>query len=188
MSQPDLQGAEAGDWVQSDGQCFNPSCLLNAVTTQWGFLVNDHADVLGSGAVCSMERQPQSYAFGTFLDLALCISSFDWYCSVSSLMIISYSTFLSYYRELSNLRGIMGTPSVCTHLSEIRAVLFWIICPLINEVCTNSGWFLSDLNGSPPLGFKHRVPREFPGHPLVRTWCFHCWGPGSIPGGGTKNP
>ena len=29
---------------------------------------------------------------------------------------------------------------------------------------------------------------EFPGGPVVRTLCFHCWGPGSIPGQGTKIP
>ena len=29
---------------------------------------------------------------------------------------------------------------------------------------------------------------EFPGGPVVRTWCSHCWGPGSIPGLGTKIP
>ena len=28
--------------------------------------------------------------------------------------------------------------------------------------------------------------RDFPGNPLVRTECFHCQGPGSIPGWGTK--
>ena len=28
--------------------------------------------------------------------------------------------------------------------------------------------------------------REFPGVPVVGTLCFHCWGPGSIPGQGTK--
>ena len=28
--------------------------------------------------------------------------------------------------------------------------------------------------------------REFPGGPVVRTLRFHCWGPGSIPGWGTK--
>ena len=28
--------------------------------------------------------------------------------------------------------------------------------------------------------------REFPGSPVVRTRCFHCQGPGSIPGQGTK--
>ena len=27
---------------------------------------------------------------------------------------------------------------------------------------------------------------EFPGGPVVRTWRFYCWGPGSIPGWGTK--
>ena len=27
---------------------------------------------------------------------------------------------------------------------------------------------------------------EFPGGPGVGTWCFHCGGPGSIPGEGTK--
>ena len=29
---------------------------------------------------------------------------------------------------------------------------------------------------------------EFPGSPVVRTRCFHCWGPGSVPGGGTRIP
>ena len=29
---------------------------------------------------------------------------------------------------------------------------------------------------------------KFPGDPVVRTQCFHCQGPGSIPGQGTKNP
>ena len=28
--------------------------------------------------------------------------------------------------------------------------------------------------------------REFPGGPVVKTWCFHCHGPGSIPSQGTK--
>ena len=27
---------------------------------------------------------------------------------------------------------------------------------------------------------------EFPGGPVVRTPCFDCWDPGSIPGQGTK--
>ena len=30
--------------------------------------------------------------------------------------------------------------------------------------------------------------QEFPGYPVVRTWCFHCQGPGSIPSRGTNNP
>ena len=30
--------------------------------------------------------------------------------------------------------------------------------------------------------------REFPGGPVVRTQCFHCWGLGSIPGWQTKIP
>ena len=29
---------------------------------------------------------------------------------------------------------------------------------------------------------------EFPGSPAVRTQCSHCWGPGSIPGQGTRIP
>ena len=28
--------------------------------------------------------------------------------------------------------------------------------------------------------------REFPGGPVVKTWCFHCSGPGSTLGWGTK--
>ena len=34
--------------------------------------------------------------------------------------------------------------------------------------------------------FKITLLGEFPGGPVVRTWHFHCWGPGSIPGWGTK--
>ena len=33
---------------------------------------------------------------------------------------------------------------------------------------------------------KNIIGREFPGGPVVKTLCFHCWGLGSIPGGGTK--
>ena len=29
---------------------------------------------------------------------------------------------------------------------------------------------------------------EFPGGPVIRTWHFHCWGPGSVPGQGTNIP
>ena len=29
---------------------------------------------------------------------------------------------------------------------------------------------------------------EFPGGPVVRIWCFHCRGPGSIPDRGTEIP
>ena len=29
---------------------------------------------------------------------------------------------------------------------------------------------------------------EFPGFPVVRTMCFHCQGPSSVPGQGTKIP
>ena len=29
---------------------------------------------------------------------------------------------------------------------------------------------------------------EFLGSPVVKTWCLHCWGPGSVPGQGTKIP
>ena len=33
---------------------------------------------------------------------------------------------------------------------------------------------------------KIESPREFPGGPVVRTWCFHCCGLGSMPGQGTE--
>ena len=33
---------------------------------------------------------------------------------------------------------------------------------------------------------KNYVYRDLPGSPVVRTQCFHCWGPGLIPGQGTK--
>ena len=38
----------------------------------------------------------------------------------------------------------------------------------------------------PALQGMLEVLREFPEGPVVRTWCFHCRGPGSIPGQGTK--
>ena len=42
-----------------------------------------------------------------------------------------------------------------------------------------------------PTSDLHSLPlpfywREFPGHPVVRTLCFHCWGLSSIPGRGIK--
>ena len=36
--------------------------------------------------------------------------------------------------------------------------------------------------------FKVLLPWEFPGGPVVRTRCFHCPGPGSIPGQETEIP
>ena len=39
---------------------------------------------------------------------------------------------------------------------------------------------------APSSIFKMRCSREFPGSLVVRTQCFHFWGPGSIPGRGTK--
>lgn len=29
--------------------------------------------------------------------------------------------------------------------------------------------------------FKNYILREFPGSPVVKTWCFHCCGPGLDP-------
>ena len=39
-----------------------------------------------------------------------------------------------------------------------------------------------------PLHFRDRRVGvgEFPGALVVRTWHFYCWGPGSVPGQGTK--
>ena len=34
--------------------------------------------------------------------------------------------------------------------------------------------------------FKIMLLGEFLGGPVVRTWHFHCWGPGSVPAWGTK--
>ena len=36
--------------------------------------------------------------------------------------------------------------------------------------------------------FKLEQAGEVPGGPVVRTWCFHCQGPDSIPGRGSKIP
>ena len=33
---------------------------------------------------------------------------------------------------------------------------------------------------------KYKVSEDFSGGLLVRTWCFHCCGPGSIHGWGTE--
>ena len=33
---------------------------------------------------------------------------------------------------------------------------------------------------------RQNMFRDFPGHPEVRTLCFHCWGPRFDPGRGTK--
>ena len=38
------------------------------------------------------------------------------------------------------------------------------------------------------LYFMAMEAREFPGGPVARTPGSHCWGPGSIPGGGNENP
>lgn len=35
---------------------------------------------------------------------------------------------------------------------------------------------------------KKLMIREFPDGPKVRSWHFHCWGPGLNPGWGTKIP
>ena len=34
--------------------------------------------------------------------------------------------------------------------------------------------------------FQNTLTGDFPGGPMVRIWCFHSQGPGSIPGWGTK--
>ena len=38
------------------------------------------------------------------------------------------------------------------------------------------------------MGSSKCQARELPGCPVVRTWRFHCWSLGSIPGRGTKVP
>ena len=38
------------------------------------------------------------------------------------------------------------------------------------------------------LGEDRRHGGEFPGGPVARTLHVHCWGPGSVPGWGTKIP
>ena len=46
-----------------------------------------------------------------------------------------------------------------------------------------------EFSSSPEVSLSHlkiTQVREFPGSPVVRTQHFHCGGPGSIPGQGTK--
>ena len=45
---------------------------------------------------------------------------------------------------------------------------------------------VAELSSMMPL--RKSMYREFPGSPMVRTQGFHCHGPGSIPGQGTKIP
>ena len=49
-----------------------------------------------------------------------------------------------------------------------------------------SNWDRREGGRAQPL--KEWYTGEFPGRPVVRTWCFHCRGPGSTPDGGTKIP
>ena len=44
------------------------------------------------------------------------------------------------------------------------------------------------VNNNHVLLLLQRTFNEFPGSPVVRTWCFHCRGMGSIPGLGTEIP
>ena len=53
----------------------------------------------------------------------------------------------------------------------------WILSPL---------WYVAT-NVAAKLTFKIHI-QEFPRGPVVRTRCFHCCGPDSIPGGDTKIP
>ena len=38
------------------------------------------------------------------------------------------------------------------------------------------------------LSVTHYKKREFPDNPVVRTWCFHCWGPGFSPWSENEDP
>ena len=55
------------------------------------------------------------------------------------------------------------------------------IIPLRNKVAK----YQISLNSLDLSFYKIPTYWEFPGGPVVRTWCFHCHGPGSIPGQGT---
>ena len=53
----------------------------------------------------------------------------------------------------------------------------------------NTNIYYTVSNTQSPLNHaKNEVSREFFGSPVVRTWHFHFWGPGLIPGRGTKIP
>ena len=47
---------------------------------------------------------------------------------------------------------------------------------------------VEDFYESEELEAYLKTKREFPDSPVVRTWHFHCWGLGSIPGWATKIP
>ena len=91
------------------------------------------------------------------------------------------SSFLSYYAHMEVL------------------LLFLAFCPdgPENSECSHSHFYTGntyDLYPRRALSLPyHLVLRmiytwEFPGAPVVRTWRFHCCGPGSIPGWGTNIP
>ena len=58
------------------------------------------------------------------------------------------------------------------------------ICPYLNHSAVHLK--LTQHCKSTILQFKKKKKGEFPSGLVVMTWCFHCCGPGSIPGLGTK--
>ena len=52
---------------------------------------------------------------------------------------------------------------------------------VLGEVEKNSFSALPGKGGHSGLMPSKLCPREFPGSPAVRTWCFHCCGPGPVP-------
>ena len=63
------------------------------------------------------------------------------------------------------------------HLKTLKYLCF------LNLFLTLSTHFQSNITN-----LIKKTNAKFPGSPVVRTQCFHCWGPGSIPGWGTKIP
>ena len=90
---------------------------------------------------------------------------------------------LGTYTEKTVIQKDTCTPMFIAALFTIARSWKQPKCPLTDELIKKI-WYL--YNGK-LFNLKKRR-REFPGGPVVRSQHFHCWGPGSIPGRGTKIP
>ena len=71
-----------------------------------------------------------------------------------------------------------GVEEISFSLADSKELI--IFCSCLNKV--GSKRFKTPVHRNHSKSFF----REFPGSPVVRIQCFHCWGPGSSPGRGTK--
>ena len=63
--------------------------------------------------------------------------------------------------------------------------IFYVLTTFVILCCNFSPGFVLV---SDPLWSRPLLGWEFSGCPVTKTWCFYCWGPGSIPCWATKIP